>query len=679
MTIPATHAARISQHVYDNPDDPVPFELDAVLTVDERAYKIVMILDEKDTGLSGYQGAIYQDQATGELIVAHRGTETELVTPLALDAAADAQMTVTRVNMQTPYSEVLTREAMRMAKDPEQWPFGVTSEPPVSHTGHSLGGYHAEHEASKHGHAGASFNAFGAAGIGNAPAGIVDGAPPFSAHVRATDVVALASRHFGDVVSYATTDDLAMISNAQRRPGIEGPAGLVANIAADAGARHSISSFVEGGLMTSENRNRYLDFQPQFAEHQRAVHSGREWATFAGDAAERYVEVNATVYSATPGNPLARAAIGTAAGINAVNAMAPPATPGFLERTATDVDRAGLGVMSAVRDTQANLLEARAEAAAVLSSGATSVGVGAEQTVGSLASHIDAGVKAHATFTASAYRGVGQTVQDAAELPARALDAIGLDGAAELLRRQALDARTAAEAAAQSAEQDARRVRTTVDDARVGIQNTIQGALQRVTAPLDAHATEDRGAAARHRDEAVDIGRDSADMPERLHAAAAPNLDMRATAREKIRALYAEHDRPMPSPEQLDRMSAAVVADARGQGMNRIEAVMFSQGKGNGPNFEGNLIAFDRDPMNELSRHSATPIGKAQETPVEHSVERTRAANERQEQFQLEQQQMQARDQAMTESQGMSMRIGARTMEACGGEGAAAGGDGGGG
>ena len=163
-----------------------------------------------------------------------------------------------------------------------------------------------------------------------------------------------------------------------------------------------------------------------------------------------------------------------------------------------------------------------------------------------------------------------------------------------------------------------------------------------------------------------------------LYGATARNLDMRATARGKIEALYAEHGRPVPSPEQLDRLGAAVVADARGQGMTRIEAVMFSQGKGNGPNYEGNLIVFDRDPMNEFSRHSATPIGKALETPVEQSVERTRAANERQEQLQFELQQMQARDQAMAESQGMTMRIGARTMDGSGGAGAAAGGDGGG-
>jgi hypothetical protein len=281
---------------------------------------------------------------------------------------------------------------------------------------------------------------------------------------------------------------------------------------------------------------------------------------------------------------------------------------------------------------------------------------------------------------AASQRAHGEATQSLYGHAARVAEAVGLDGVAEELRGRGLDALT-------DAENSARRTEAVLGAPSQVLRAGGEAGASAADATIRV-AGAGLGIEATRRAVAVDDVADSASTALRMAAnagqeirygAAAPNLDMRATAREKITALYAEHNRPMPSPEQLECMSAAAVASSREQGLNRIGTVMFSQGKGNGPNFEGNLIVFDRDPMNEFSKHCATPIGNALETSIEQSVERTRAANERQEQFQLEQQQMQARDEAMTESQGMSMRIGARTMEASGGEGAAAGGDGGGG
>jgi hypothetical protein len=280
---------------------------------------------------------------------------------------------------------------------------------------------------------------------------------------------------------------------------------------------------------------------------------------------------------------------------------------------------------------------------------------------------------------ASAQRGVGDAVQAAHNAAANVAERLGFDDTAEALRGRGLDARTDAENRARQTESIGNTGETLL---RTG--GTVAAAGGEAGARVAGSAVDASASGYAARVEAMTLGvsvgiRLGANtVQEGRHGDNAPNLDMRATARDKIEALYAEHGRPPLTDDQLDRMSAAVVADARGQGMKRIETVMFSQGRGNVPNYEGNLITCDRDPMNEFSRHSATSISKAQETPVEQSVERTRAANERQEQLQFELQQMQARDQAMQESQGMSMRIGARTMDGPGGEGAAAGGDGGG-
>jgi len=95
MSIPAQHGARISHHVYNNEGDPVPFEVGATLEIDDRKYRIVYISDGPNQ--AGYQGAIYQDQTTGELAVGHRGTETSMEgLALAKDGAVDLQMVMAR-------------------------------------------------------------------------------------------------------------------------------------------------------------------------------------------------------------------------------------------------------------------------------------------------------------------------------------------------------------------------------------------------------------------------------------------------------------------------------------------------------------------------------------------------------------------------------------------------------
>lgn len=64
-------------------------------------YKIIEIIENK---LTGYQGAIYKNESTGELVAAHRGTEmTHGVPEFVKDTLiADGAMVLKTVNTQIP-------------------------------------------------------------------------------------------------------------------------------------------------------------------------------------------------------------------------------------------------------------------------------------------------------------------------------------------------------------------------------------------------------------------------------------------------------------------------------------------------------------------------------------------------------------------------------------------------
>lgn len=82
---------------------------------------------------NGYQGTVYQDVRTNEIIVAHRGTE-EL-----LDGLNDATMVSSKYTAQAKDAIKMTEEALRQAQifhqdNPDR------PKPRITHTGHSLGG-----------------------------------------------------------------------------------------------------------------------------------------------------------------------------------------------------------------------------------------------------------------------------------------------------------------------------------------------------------------------------------------------------------------------------------------------------------------------------------------------------------------------------------------------------------
>jgi nitrogen regulatory protein PII-like uncharacterized protein len=187
--------------------------------LDGKSYEVFGYASDLTTG---FHATAYQDVATGEIIIAYRGTDPGLLAgetkaekvdhalTTLQDIAVDAKMVRDTVNAQTPAADAFT--AQMIAKAARQ---GIPKDH-VFAAGHSLGGAHAEKEAAKFGLRGAAYNGFGAAGL-------IDGPPQpgfqFTNYRMAGDVVSAASPHIGEVVSLASQDDLQSGAGLARATG----------------------------------------------------------------------------------------------------------------------------------------------------------------------------------------------------------------------------------------------------------------------------------------------------------------------------------------------------------------------------------------------------------------------------------------------------------------------------
>jgi hypothetical protein len=168
-------------------DDPVP--------IGRHQYKV---LEHHDNPRTGYQGSIYQRVETNEIIVAHRGTEFDREA-LKDGLLADGGMVLNRSNLQASDAIALTRKALQLAQEKAAGEGGTA--PPVTVTGHSLGGTLAQVTAHHFDLRGETFNAYGATSLGlRIPAG----GHSVTNHVMAGDLVSAASAHYGQVKLYAT-------------------------------------------------------------------------------------------------------------------------------------------------------------------------------------------------------------------------------------------------------------------------------------------------------------------------------------------------------------------------------------------------------------------------------------------------------------------------------------------
>ncbi|WP_426702121.1 XVIPCD domain-containing protein [Rhodanobacter sp. Col0626] len=224
MTISSDDYALLSQDSYEDRKQNQKVTLGGIV------YKV---LSHSSDPVTGYQGTAYARVDTGEIIIAHRGTEQ-----IGRDGVlTDGGMVFTGVNLQTADAMAFTKKVIEDAKreaEKSALPLNITV------TGHSLGGTLAEITAYKYGLHGETFNAYGAVDLLQ---GIPEGGSQVIDHVRATDVVSAASRHFGTVHTYAAPEDIEHLHMAGYRDdgGLLTPRNPVGAI--DLGA-HSIDNFV---------------------------------------------------------------------------------------------------------------------------------------------------------------------------------------------------------------------------------------------------------------------------------------------------------------------------------------------------------------------------------------------------------------------------------------------------
>ena len=218
------------------------------LVVGGNHYKVLAVHNNPKTD---YQGAVYQDVRTNEIIVAHRGTES----PKAdwFDAYTDWNMVAKSINYQAAESEKLTRQAMILA-DVFHQNYPYLPRPNITHVGHSLGGAHVEIQAYRFGHEGATFNGYGAVGMH----GVRKGGGDVTNYVKAADVVSAANAHYGKVVVLATEGDLEPLrkygyNNQRNTMAIQ----AVAAAAASVGSAHSSLNFVgKDSILSDRNYDR---------------------------------------------------------------------------------------------------------------------------------------------------------------------------------------------------------------------------------------------------------------------------------------------------------------------------------------------------------------------------------------------------------------------------------------
>lgn len=286
MTLSSRDYAALSEDAYRDrkPDPNVKVNLNGV------DYRVLAFSDNKDTG---YQGTIYQRLDTREIVVAHRGTESSVDMKggqLFKDAVkTDGGMVINGVNNQAPDAIALTQKALDLAKA-EGERSGRT--PPVTVTGHSLGGTLAEITAHKFQLHGETFNAYGAAGL---KMGIPTGGNDVVNHVRATDLVSAGSPHYGRVEVYANKQDIDALKDAgyenNRKTSfvpLYGDARNPLEVAVDrAGPAHGISTFTgsdgKGSIMTEANRQTAATYDPMIDKYRDDIGGMRSGITKGAD------------------------------------------------------------------------------------------------------------------------------------------------------------------------------------------------------------------------------------------------------------------------------------------------------------------------------------------------------------------------------------------------------------
>jgi pimeloyl-ACP methyl ester carboxylesterase len=223
------------------------------------------VLANASNPATGYQGTIYQDRSTREIIVAHRGTDPKS----AKDLQTDGQM-LRGDNMQIADAMALTQKAQEIAmllhkRHPK---------PEITVTGHSLGGALAQVTAYKYGLQGETFNAYGAIGLKGMPAN--GHSNRMTNHVIATDAVSSAAQHFGHVKVYARQSDLVTLAAwGYGSPLPDAPKKLAS---VSLGSAHSIKYFTasDSVLNDTQSQSRAYQFKDMIQAYRGDVYHNRD-------------------------------------------------------------------------------------------------------------------------------------------------------------------------------------------------------------------------------------------------------------------------------------------------------------------------------------------------------------------------------------------------------------------
>lgn len=206
MTISSRIYAGLSQDSYNKgrPAGTRPVGEEEILA-DGVAFEV---REHYDNPKTGYQGTIYQRKDTGEIVIAHRGTEFDREAKQD-GLIADGGMVLNRVNAQTPEAIALTEQAIALARQ-----YGTKNgqpAPEVTVTGHSLGGTLAQITAHRLNLRGEAFNPYGAVSL---KYGVPEGGDRFTNHVMAGDTVSAASPQYGQVRMYAKPGEVVALTAA---------------------------------------------------------------------------------------------------------------------------------------------------------------------------------------------------------------------------------------------------------------------------------------------------------------------------------------------------------------------------------------------------------------------------------------------------------------------------------
>ena len=220
-------------------------ERETPITIGGNKYKVLAV---RNNPVTDYQGTVYQDVRTNEIVVAHRGTAS------VTDGIIDLAMVTSWANLQAADAEKLTREAIKLANDIHRNDPRIPI-PKITHVGHSLGGAHVEIQAHRFGHEGATFNGYGAVGMHGVP----KGGSAVTNYAKAADTVSAASDHYGRVIVLAGQDDIALLQKSGYNNQSNTNAYKAVSVAARSIKVHSSDNFVgKDSILSERNFNQAL-------------------------------------------------------------------------------------------------------------------------------------------------------------------------------------------------------------------------------------------------------------------------------------------------------------------------------------------------------------------------------------------------------------------------------------